>query len=47
MSVKALLLTTAPLSSSNFKFHDWSSGRADCPSDLLKNPVAEKPAIVV
>ena len=23
-------------------FHDWSSERADCPSDLFANPVAEK-----
>ena len=36
-----MLATTPPLSSSHFKLHDWSSGRADCPSVLLENPVAE------
>ena len=36
-----LLPTTPPLNSSRFKLHDWSSRRADCPSDLIENPVAE------
>ena len=36
-----MFATTLPLSSSRFKLHDWSSRRADCPSVLLTNPVAE------
>ena len=36
-----MFATTPPLSSSRFNLHDWSSGRADCLSVLLKNPVAE------
>ena len=36
-----MFMTTPPLSSSRFKLHDWSSGKADCPSVLLENLVAE------
>ena len=43
----AMLATTPPLSSSRFNLHDWSSGRADCPSVLLEKPSCRKPAIVV